>query len=101
MGIDREKDFDPSMAANISKKTEKEKIDNKEFKNIVYDPIREKSDVLEDLPFGGNQGNLIVDKGGEKSEKIAKGQILPVINMVEAAKGDKTCGEGIEDNPEE
>lgn len=97
MGIDKEKGFDPEIAANISKEKKKGETENPGFQNIVYDPVNEKSDVLEDLPFGGNQGNLIVEKGGEKSLKIAKAQTLPLTNILEDGKGIELAEESYEE----
>ncbi len=86
MGIDREKGFDPDTGADIANNTKKGIVDGLEFKNIVYDSEKDKSVVLEDLPFGGNEGNMILEKGGQKSQEIAKGQILPLINLIESGK---------------
>lgn len=85
MSMEEKEGFDPLIAANKPKKTKKSAYEPG-LKNIVYDPEKDESFVLEDLPFGGNEGNMILEKGGQKSQEIAKGQTLPLINLIESGK---------------
>ena len=77
--------FDPMLGANKSKKELGKEVVKNEDLAPVYNPKTGEFDLVEDLSFAKDGGNIILEKGEGKG-KIAKTQILPLKNILEAGK---------------
>ncbi len=77
--------FDPMLGANKPKKELEKKVVKNEGLAPVYNPKTGEFDLVEDLSFAKDEGNIILEKGKGEG-KIAKTQILPLRACLKSEK---------------
>lgn len=81
------KDFDPSIAANIAGKNQIDlAVDIVNAGKNVYDPIKDQIVPVDSLPFGGNEGKIILEKGDESGVRRARNSGVPLSTLEEYEK---------------